>query len=93
MDEQARYEQAKKRAAEIRDFYQHLITYLVVNAALFVINILTSPGYYWFVWPLAGWGIGVALHAVTVFGGFMGKSWEERKIKEIMEKDRPSDTP
>lgn len=74
MDEQAGYEEAKKRAGEIRGFYQHLVTYLIVNAVLFVINRLTSPGYFWFVWPLLGWGIGVALHAVSVFGGFRGKS-------------------
>jgi hypothetical protein len=91
MDEQTRYDDAKKRVAEIRGFYQHLTTYLVVNAALFIINLLTSPGYYWFVWPLAGWGIGVALHAVSVFAGFWGKSWEERKIKEIMDRDRRAD--
>jgi hypothetical protein len=93
MDEQVRYEDAKKRVSEIRDFYQHLITYLVVNAALFVINRLTSPGNYWVVWPIAGWGIGVALHAVSVFSGLWGKSWEERKIKEIMDKDKRSEGP
>ncbi len=91
MDEQTRYEDAKKRVGEIKEFYQHLITYVVVNAALFVINMLTSPQYLWFVWPLAGWGIGVALHALTVFGRFWGKGWEDRKIRELMEKDTPSD--
>jgi hypothetical protein len=87
MDEQTRYEDAKKRVGEIKDFYQHLVTYVVINAFLFVINRLTSPGYNWFVWPLLGWGIGLVLHALTVFGWFWGKSWEDRKIKEIMDKD------
>jgi hypothetical protein len=90
MDEQARYEEARKRVAEIKGFYQHVVTYLIINAALFVINLLMSPGYFWFVWPLAGWGIGVALHAVSVFGGFWGKPWEERKIKELMDRDGSS---
>jgi hypothetical protein len=36
------------------------------------------------------WGIGLAFHALGVFGNnvFFGKDWEERKIREIMEKDK-----
>jgi hypothetical protein len=90
MDEQVRYEEAKKRVSEIRGFYQHLAAYVVVNAALVLINLLTSPRDLWFMWPLLGWGIGVALHALSVFGGLWGKAWEERKINEIMGKDRRS---
>ena len=36
-------------------------------------------------WPALGWGVGIAFHAISVFG--IGKSWEERKIRELMEKD------
>ena len=90
MDEQVRYEEAKKRVSEIRGFYHHLAAYVVINAALVLINLLTSPRDLWFMWPLLGWGIGVALHALSVFGGLWGKAWEERKINEIMGKDRRS---
>ena len=89
MDDQTRYEEAKKRVTEIKDFYHHLVVYGVVNVVLIILNLMTSPGYYWFVWPLFGWGIGVALHGVSVFGGFWGRSWEERKIKELMDRDEP----
>jgi uncharacterized membrane protein len=92
MDEQARYQEAKKRVEEIKVFYFHLVSYLLVNLTLVVINLLTSPGYLWFFWPLIGWGIGLILHALTVYGGFWGKAWEERKIKEIMEKDQRTGT-
>jgi hypothetical protein len=88
MDEQARYQEAKRRVEEIKGFYLHLVSYLFVNAALVVINLLTSPEYLWFIWPLVGWGVGLIVHAFSVFGGLWGKSWEERKIKEIMEKDK-----
>lgn len=87
MDEKARYQKAKERVEEIKGFYIHLITYILVNAVLVVINLLTSPEYYWFIWPLMGWGVGLIIHAISVFGGLLGKSWEERKIKEIMDKD------
>ncbi len=90
MDEQARYDRARKRVEELREFYRHLVTYLVVNAFLFVLNKLTSPGHDWFIWPLLGWGIGIVIHAASVFGigRLWGEGWEERKIQEIMDKDR-----
>jgi len=88
MDEQTKYQEAKERVEEIKGFYFHLITYIVINAVLVVINLLTSPEYLWFIWPIIGWGVGLVIHAITVFGNLWGKSWEERKIKEIMEKDR-----
>lgn len=88
MDEQARYEEAKKRVTELKEFYHHIVVYLIVNAILFFINIMTSPGYLWFLWPLLGWGIGIAFHALSVFGDFWGRSWEERKIREIMDRDK-----
>jgi len=88
MDEQARYQEAKKRVEDIKGFYYHLITYILINAVLVVINLLTSPEYLWFIWPLIGWGVGLVIHAFSVFSNIWGKSWEERKIREIMEKDK-----
>ena len=88
MDEQARYQKAKNRVEEIRGFYIHFLCFILVNALLLVLNLLTSPGYLWFLWALLGWGIGLILHAITTFGGLWGKSWEDRKIQEIMEKEK-----
>jgi len=51
MDEQERYQEAKKRVEEIRGFYFHLVTFIIINAVLVVINLLTSPEYLWFIWP------------------------------------------
>jgi len=57
------------------------------------VNIITSSERFWFYWPLLGWGIGLVAHGIGVFGlsGFLGADWEERKIKQIMEKDRQRD--
>ena len=88
MDEQARHQEAKKRVEEIKGFYFHHISYIIVNAVLVVINLLMSPEYLWFIWPIIGWGVALLIHAFTVFGNVMGKSWEERKIKDIMENDK-----
>lgn len=58
---------ATRRAQVKLEFLRHVLVYTVVIAALFVINLLTSPGYFWFVWPAAGWGIGLLVHATNVF--------------------------
>jgi hypothetical protein len=60
-------ERARKRADEKLGFYIHLAAYLLVNALLIVLDLMTSPGTYWFMWPLIGWGIGVSVHGLGVF--------------------------
>ena len=47
-------------------FVIHFATYLAVNALLIVINLATTPGKYWFYWPLLGWGLGIVGHAYGV---------------------------
>jgi hypothetical protein len=86
--EDNKYQKAKKRVAAIRRFYAHLGTYVMVNVLLLLVNITTSPEALWFYWPLLGWGIGIVVHAVYVFGPgrWLGQDWEEKKIKEIMDK-------
>ncbi len=92
MEDDVKYRRAKARVEEIRGFYIHLTVYLMVNLGLFLINLATSPHTWWFYWPLLGWGIGVLSHGIAIFGlgGYLGKDWEDRKIKEIMEKENPT---
>ena len=83
-----KYQEAKERVRELKDFYRNLITYLTIILLLLIINLLTSPGYLWFLWVALFWGIGIVLHASRVFilkGKFLGKEWEEKKIRELME--------
>lgn len=88
MNEDKRYEEAKRHVEAIKGFYIHLFIYILANLVMFLSNITTSPGYLWFIWPLIGWGFGLLGHAASVFGlgGFLGKDWEEKKIQKIMEK-------
>jgi hypothetical protein len=86
MEEEEKYKKAKERVEEIKGFYVHAIVYVVVNVFLAVINLVTNPGYLWFLWPLGGWGFGLLMHALSVFVFNKSTSWEQKKIKEIMEK-------
>jgi hypothetical protein len=89
MDEQERYAHAKRQVEEIRGFYTHLVVYVVVNLLLFTINMVTSPGGLWFYWVTIFWGVGLVFHALSVFvgGRVFGREWEERKIREYMERE------
>ena len=87
--EEINYQKAKERVDVLKGFYTHLIVYIVINLMLYTINRLTSPDSLWFFWPLMGWGIAVVLHSLAVFSPNLGlgADWEQRKIKELMEKE------
>ena len=65
-DEELR-ELAVKRVKEKREFWQHLVAYVVVNAALIGIWARGGGGYFWPGWVLFGWGIGIVFHAWNTF--------------------------
>jgi hypothetical protein len=91
MDQDAQaYERAKRRVDMLKGFYIHFAVYVCVIAMLAVIDVADDSSGWWFYWPMLGWGIAVAIHAAVVFlgGGRFSSDWEERKIREYMEKDR-----
>ncbi len=47
-------------------FFEHLRSYLIVNAMLMGIALLSGSGF-WFLWPLLGWGVGLAFDASEAF--------------------------
>lgn len=95
--EEDRYLKAERRVNKIKGFYWHLFWYLAVNVfILFKINKDLDPGEDFFQLEhfstLFFWGIGLGFHWIGVFGRNLvfSKDWEERKIKEFMDKDRKS---
>ena len=70
-------------------FYRNLKAYLIVNAILVIINWLGSPDFWWVMFPIFFWGIGVLvdfLKAYVFIDDFDSESYRERKIREEMEK-------
>lgn len=84
--ENSSYIRAKKRVDNLREFYQGLLSYLIVIPFLAYINYRTGWEFQWFWFAAFGWGVGLAFHAFKVFA--MEGGWEERKIQELMEKER-----
>ena len=67
---------------DIQGFYSHLAQYVVVMVLLIGINLWTSPGFFWAIFPAIGWGLGVAVHGLSVFEviNLFGRDWEKRQI-------------
>ncbi|GAB1309778.1 histidine kinase [Urechidicola sp. KH5] len=81
-----KYMRAKKRVEDLKEFYGSLVAYVVVIPFLVYINYRTYWGFQWFWFPMFGWGLGLVIQAFKTFG--YGQGWEERKIKELMEKNK-----
>ncbi|MBN2066115.1 MAG: 2TM domain-containing protein [Candidatus Thermoplasmatota archaeon] len=82
---------ARKIAKEKSDFYIHFVIYIAVNLLLIAIWWVTlGPyGFPWFVFPLFGWGIGVAAHGISAFRGEgYIEQQAEKEYQKLKKKDR-----
>ncbi len=66
MDDTERRQAAIKRVKAKRDFSTSLAVYVLVNAFLVFIWSF-SGGYFWPIWPILGWGLGVALQGWNTY--------------------------
>ena len=82
--------EAMEYVRDIKGFYVHLTQYGAMMVILLIINLLTSPGYLWVIWPALGWGIGVAAHGLNVFEvvDFFGRDWERRQLAKRLRNRR-----
>jgi transcriptional regulator with XRE-family HTH domain len=79
---------AAKKVKRLKKFYSSLLSYVATIGFLFIINLITSPGYIWTIWVALGWGLSIALQAVKVFEvfSFFDDDWEKREIEKRMKK-------
>ncbi len=89
-EENNAYYRAKKRVEELKGFYGNLISYCCVIPFLVFINLRYSPEFQGFWFSAAGWGFGLTMHALKVFG--YSSNWEEKKIQEILRKEESKQT-
>jgi hypothetical protein len=84
-DQNDKREAAVKRVKAKRGFRVHAAIYLVVNSLLVVIWALSGAGYFWPIWAMLGWGIGLAFHGWSVH---LQKPISEDEIRREMERGR-----
>lgn len=89
-NQDVKYMEAKRKVKEMKGFYIHLFVYVIVNLFLISRNVqqgdnLNDMDNYW---TAIFWGIGVLVHAIRVFvpNVILGRDWEERKTRELMDK-------
>jgi hypothetical protein len=76
-------ERAVRRLRKKHDFRIHLVIYLMVNALLVAVWAMTGPGFFWPIFPLVGWGVGVVANAWDAYGRDVPT---ESQIRHEMEK-------
>ncbi|MFY8066706.1 MAG: 2TM domain-containing protein [Flavobacterium sp.] len=93
--DEIKYQEALKRVKKIKGFYTHAIVYVIINVMIVIINIQSlneGETYFQFKNFMTAffWGIGLLTHGLSVFvpNWIMGQNWEDRKIKEFMEKEK-----
>jgi hypothetical protein len=71
----------KKKAA----FKKTLLVYLLVNALLVAIWALDDDGYFWPIWVIGGWGIGIAFQAYDAYGrsGALSEDQVAREMERL----------
>ena len=84
-----RYSKAKEHVEQLKGFYGNLTAYCIVIPCLAILNYYTTS-FPWVIFPTLGWGFGVTVHGMEVFGynPLWGKRWEERKIRKFMDDDK-----
>ncbi|EDP71856.1 hypothetical protein FBALC1_12182 [Flavobacteriales bacterium ALC-1] len=97
------YIKAKNKVEKLKQFYTHLVVYIVINTVITTVKIMNNlnsgetfeEAFFDFAtmatWML--WGIAIAIHAFSVFGLplILGDDWEERKIERLMDEELNKD--
>lgn len=92
--DEIRYREAQKRVKKIKGFYTHLMVFVVINLMIIVVNYRELPkgeSLHWYHFStFFFWGIGLVAHALSVFlpTFLLGKNWEQRKIQQLMDREK-----
>ncbi len=86
------YLRAQKKVKSIIGFYWHLASYVIVNIFIILLIVMNGGRFLSFGTFATAifWGIGLLFHFLGVYGPdfIFGKDWEQRKIREYMERDQ-----
>lgn len=79
---------ALRRLQDRRGLTAHGLAYLSVNVLLVAIWVATGAGFFWPLFPICGWGIGLAFHAWSVYWPEPGEAQVAREIERIRRQQR-----
>ncbi len=79
------YRKAEKRADEKIAFHRHLYSFIAVNIVFIIMNVVFSPGEWWFYWITGLWAIGLIFHFLKVYVLY-DEDRRDKMIEKEMEK-------
>jgi serine/threonine protein kinase len=85
------YKRAEIKVKAKMKFYRHLSFYIFINSLLILINLLTSIGTLWFIWPLMVFTVPLSFHAFKVFVFPDHKLLRERLMETELKKETSRD--
>ena len=85
--------QVREHVRKLRRFYTDALIYAIVNIGLILIWAISGGGYFWPIWVIIGWGIGLGVHAFSLglipqmnaMVPFMTAKWEDQEVRRLME--------
>lgn len=77
---------ARRRAGAKLGWYVHASVYVLVNLLLWAMSRYGFGHRPWSVFPVVGWGVGVALHGISVFVLGRGSPLRERMVQRERER-------
>ena len=83
-DDEALRTKARERLEAKREFSEHVVTYVVVNALILVIwAFVAGRGFFWPMFPLLGWGLGLVMHGWKVYRGEPTEAEIDREVARL----------
>jgi 2TM domain len=86
-DREGLRDRAITRLKKKRDFGAHVLAYVLVNAVIVAIWAVTGTGFFWPIFPMLGWGIGLAFNAWDVYRRDLTEAEIEREIEALRRRD------
>lgn len=77
---------ARRRAGAKLGWYAHAAAFVIVNLVVFSMSRYGFGNRPWSVYPLLGWGLGLALHGISVFVLGTGSGLRERMVQKERER-------
>lgn len=85
MTDEELMKRARKRVDMKMGFYVHLFVFVCVNLGLYLLNQYRG-GQSWHMFPLFGWGLGLAIHGIVTFLSLNGEGLRDRMLEAEVEK-------
>lgn len=84
--------QIRDHIHKLRRFYTDVLIYGAVNLGLIGIWAISGGGYFWPIWVIIGWGLGLGINAFSLgllpqlntLLPFMTVEWEDQEVQRLM---------